>query len=227
MAHHLAGLPWPGDEDIIVRGVRIGTLKLGTPRLPRNRVDKRMVVKLLRKAAADQKWWWCLILVLAYNFMLRMPPELFAQFARPLLRMEGTRFTYGPIRRKQRVNWCSITAFCTCSTCEELCLHKWLPVLDSPRCCGGRRLGGYRPATWTAEMRSMLIDMGITDAQRWFGHDVRRGAAADVFAASGVDAMLQQGGWRSLGGARPYVGRDEVSAGYLAQACIDDSDPES
>ena len=69
----------------------------------------------------------------------------------------------------------------------------------------------------------MLIDMGIIDAQRWFGHDVRRGAAADVFAASGVDAMLQQGGWRSLGGARPYVGRDEVSAGYLAQACIDDS----
>ena len=76
-------------------------------------------------------------------------------------------------------------------------------------------------------MRGMLTAMGVPDAEKWFGHDVRRGAAADVFAASGVDAMLQRGRWRSLGGARPYVGRDEVAAGYLAQTCIDDSDPEN
>ena len=67
----------------------------------------------------------------------------------------------------------------------------------------------------------------MQNTKKWFGHDVRRGAAADVLASSGVDAMLARGGWRSLGGARPYVPRDEVSAGLLAQGLVDDSDPES
>ena len=54
-----------------------------------------------------------------------------------------------------------------------------------------------------------------------------RGAAADVFAASGVEAMLSRGGWRSLSAARPYVSREEVDAGLLAQGAIDDSGPEN
>ena len=55
----------------------------------------------------------------------------------------------------------------------------------------------------------------------------RRGAAADVFAASGVDAMLARGGWRSVASARPYVSGDEVAAGLLAQGVVDDSGPEN
>ena len=35
-------------------------------------------------------------------------------------------------------------------------------------------------------------------------------------AASGADAMLARGGWRSVASARPYVPGDEVSAGLLA-----------
>ena len=59
------------------------------------------------------------------------------------------------------------------------------------------------------------------------GHDIRRGAAADIFAERGVDAMLSHGNWRPLGGAAPYVPTDEVQAGLLAQGVIDESDPES
>ena len=73
----------------------------------------------------------------------------------------------------------------------------------------------------------MLNAEGVPDPESWFGHDVRRGAAADAFAASGVDSMLTRGGWRSLAGAKPYVPGDEITAGFLAQNVIDNSDPES
>ena len=89
------------------------------------------------------------------------------------------------------------------------------------------RLGGYTPAAWTSELRSLLESEGIANSQEWFGHDVRRGAAADVFAAAGVDAMLGRGGWRSIGGSRPYVHGDEIAAGQLAQNLMDDSSPEN
>ena len=154
---HMAGPPWPGDEDIVRRGVRTGTLKLHTPQLPRNWLGRRMVVRLLCNAAIDQKWWWGCIIVIAYNFISRMPSELFSQFARPLLQRDGHRFTYGPNWRKHRLNWCSGTAFCSCETCPEICLHKWIPILDSSRCLGSQRLGGYKPATWTAEMRARML----------------------------------------------------------------------
>ena len=76
-------------------------------------------------------------------------------------------------------------------------------------------------------MRKLLAKDGFQRPEDWFGHDVRRGAAADVFAASGVDAMLARGGWRSLRGAQPYVPLQEVDAGMLAQGAIDDSEAES
>ena len=86
-------------------------------------------------------------------------------------------------------------------------------------------MGGYSPASVTAELRTLLHAEGFVDSHQW--HHVRRGAAADAFAAAGVDAMFARGGWRSVGAARPYVPRDEISAGLLAQGVIDDSDPEN
>ena len=87
--------------------------------------------------------------------------------------------------------------------------------------------GGYCPSSWTATLRTLLAAEGVQAPQDWFGHDVRRGAAADVFATSGTDAVLLRGGWRSLAATRPYVPGDEVSAGLLAQGLADDSTPEN
>jgi hypothetical protein len=182
---------------------------------------------LLKRAVAKGSVWWAIILVLTYSFMLRMPSELFAQYRRELVQETGGRFIYGPIRRKQRLDWCNVMAFCTCGTDPALCLHAWLPVLDEQE-SGPRhvQLGAYTPTSWTAELRHMLTAEGVPDVEAWFGHDVRRGAAADAFASSGADVMLARGGWRSLAGARPYVPGDEVKAGFLAQNVVDDSDPE-
>jgi len=227
MAHQVAAVPWQGDSDVILRGIRLGTSKCRIPRFPRNRVDGRMVLRLLKRAVSEGKMWWSVILVLTYSFLLRMPSELFSQYDRSKLEQRGGRFTYSPIRRKQRLDWCAATAFCTCGTSEPMCLCVWLPVLDELEAQKSARLGGYSPSSWTAELRQLLAKEGIANPEQWFGHDVRRGAAADVFAASGVDAMLARGGWRSIGGARPYVSGDEVVAGQLAQNLMDDSAPEN
>ena len=75
---------------------------------------------------------------------------------------------------------------------------------------GHSRLGGNTPNTWLRELRCLLAEEGVANPEEWRGHDIRRGAAADVFAASGVKAMLTRAGWRSLRSAAPYVPRSEV-----------------
>ena len=216
----MAGVPWQGDHDAILRGVRLGTVKARAPRLPRQRVDKALLKTLLRHAFSQGRVWWCLIAVVTYNFLLRMPSGL--------LQVAGNRFLYGPIRRKQRQDFCTAFAFCLCNTDEALCLHTWLPLLDEQtRASANPPLGGFTPASWTREFREHLAAVGVPRPEEWYGQDIRRGAARDVFAASGVEAMLSRGGWRSLASARPYVSGDEVAAGQLAQGVIDDSGPEN
>ena len=228
MAHQVAGYEWQGDRDVILRGIRIGTAKCRIPRYPRNRVDASLACSLLKRAASQNLMWWAVILAIAYTFLLRMPSELFQQYDRGRIVASGGTFEYGPIRRKHRTDWSYIKAFCTCSVKPQLCMHVWLPVLDELEGeSGAARLGGFSPASWTEQMRKLLQEEGIAHPQEWFGHDVRRGAAADVFKASGVDAMLARGGWRSLAAARPYVPTDEVHAGLLAQGLLDDSSPEN
>ena len=228
LAHMASGRPWQGDGDPILAGVRKGTYKLQTPRHPRKRINARMVKQLL-KIAMQRGWmWWCVILILTYHFLLRMPSELFQQYDRRLLHTHRGKFCYGPIRRKQRQDWCTVVSFCYCANDSSLCLHTWLPLLDALESEGRHHLlGGYHPQRWTAELRELLQALGVRDAGAWHGHDVRRGAAADVFAASGADAMLARGGWRNVRSAWPYVSGDEISAGLLAQGIIDDSGPES
>lgn len=224
MAHQVAGVPWQGDRDIILRGLRIGTLKSRVPRFPRKRVDRKLARALLKRAITGGMSWWSVILVLAYNFLLRMPSELFGQYKRSFLRESGGRFSYGPIRRKQRLDWCTITAFCTCRTDPAMCLHAWCSVTDELDAVpNSKHLGGYTPTSWTARLRQLLAAEGLPDPEEWYGNDVQRGAAADAFAAEGVDSMLSRGGWRNLSGARPDVPADEILAGYLAQNVIDDS----
>ena len=229
MAHQLAGQDWAGDADIILRGLRLGTLKCQVPRLPRNRIDRKMIRPLLQKAIVKGKIWWAVILILTYSFLLRMPSELFAQYKRELVSVHGGRFVFGPIRRKQRIDWCEAVAFCVCAQDQSLCLHEWLPVLDELENKSREQpaLGGYSPSSWTSDLRDLLSAIGVPEPADWYGHDVRRGGAADAFAASGVHTMLSRGGWRSVAGARPYVSGDEINAGLLAQSVIDDSSPEN
>ena len=129
LAHQIAGFIWQGDQDPILQGIRKGTFKHQVPRLPRKRIDRIMVLKLLRLAVTQGRIWWSTLLVITYDFLLRMPSELFQQYRSDLLREHNGRFCYGPIRRKQRQDWCVVVAFCMCSVDRALCLHAWLPVL--------------------------------------------------------------------------------------------------
>ncbi|CAK0864902.1 unnamed protein product [Prorocentrum cordatum] len=131
--------------------------------------------------------------------------------------------SHGPIHRKQRGDQCTVFSFCTCGVDQGIRLHTWLPVWDELFRNEGRPLGGCIPASWTAEFRCHLRALGVASPGAWFGHGVWRGAAADVFVASGVKAMLARGGWRSVASAGPYVSGDEVAAGLLAQGVVDES----
>ena len=48
-----------------------------------------------------------------------------------------------------------------------------------------------------------------------------------AFKAGGPSAMLETGGWSSVGGSRPYVSQETFTAGLQAQTVVDDSDPDS
>ena len=222
-----AGQVWPGDSDPILKGIRRGTLKLQPPRYPRHRIRRPLVRRLLVLAVrkSSSKWlWWGFLAIMAHSFALRMPSELFGQFQVDKLQMVEGAWRYGPIRRKLRQDWQFAHSFCMCVRDKFLCMCSWSAVwqeLDHTV-----RWGGYTPSKWTAGLRDLLQELGVPDAPSFYGHDMRRGAAMDVFSEKGVAAMLNHCNWRSLGGASPYVSVDEVQAGLLAQGLADESDPE-
>ena len=222
-----AGEDWPGDSDPILKGIRRGTLKLQAPRYPRRRIRRPLVRRLLRLALSKSaaKWhWWAFLAIMAHAFALRMPSELFSQFQIDKLAFGNSAWRYGPIRRKHRHDWQFAHSFCLCAQDKFLCICSWKAVwaeLDHTL-----RWGGFTPSSWTGSLRELLKELGVADSASYFGHDIRRGAAMDVFSEKGVTAMLGHCNWRSLGGAAPYVSTDEVQAGLLAQGLADESDPE-
>ena len=154
-----------------------------------------------------------------------MPSEFFAQFSFSKLRRTYEGWEYGPIRRKMRFDWQYVKSFCCCSSDRLLCICSWQPLwreLDQTR-----SFGGFGPTEWTVRLRELLRELGIPNANDYYGHDVRRGAAVDVFSDRGIAAILHHCNWRSLGSAAPYVPVDEVQAGLVAQGFADESDPEA
>ena len=127
--------------------------------------------------------------------------------------------------RKCRLDWQFAHAYCVCSVDPFLCLCAWVKVY--PELDHSRKFGGFTPESWTAQLRKLLAELGVQEANKYFGHDLRRGSALDVFSERRVAAMLQHGRWKSLGGAAPYVSLDEVQAGCWAQGMANDSEPES
>ena len=55
------GQPWPGDNDPVLGGIRRGTRRLQLPRMPRQRVRRRLLRRLLvcaiQKHAPGWTWW--------------------------------------------------------------------------------------------------------------------------------------------------------------------------
>ena len=73
------GQPSPGDVDPVLRGIRRGTRRLQVPRVPRQRVCRRLLRRLLVCAIQknDPGWsWWAFLGIIAHSIALRMPSEL-------------------------------------------------------------------------------------------------------------------------------------------------------
>ena len=98
-------------------------------------------------------------------------------------------------------------------------MHRVWPELDH-----SKHLGGFNATKWTAGLRALHNELGVPNALDYHGHDIRRGAAIDIFSEREVAAMLQHSNWRSLGSANPYVPPDEIQAGLIAQGFADESE---
>ena len=214
------GQPWPGDVDPVLQGIRRGTRRLQVLRMPRQRVRRRLLRRLLVCAIQkhDPDWtWWAFFGIIAHSFALRMPSELFAQFSFGC--------EYGPIKRKMRLDFQFVKSLCFCLTDPLLCLcscHRVWSELDH-----SKHLGGFNATKWTAGLRALLNELEVPNALDYHGHDIRRVAAIDIFSERGVAAMLQHCNWQSLGSANPYVPPDEIQAGLIAQGFADESEPDS
>ena len=79
-------------------------------------------------------------------------------------------------------------------------------------------------ASYTLLMRQALIEAGGLSenaAALWTTHVSRRGAAADILHRQGLQAMLQQGDWKSARGAHPYTPKDEIDEIQMGEVLID------
>ena len=99
--------------------------------------------------------------------------------------------------------------------------HRHLD-LDHPK-----NLGGFSATTWTAGLRTLLSELGVSNAMDYHSHDILRCAAIDIFSEKEVAAMLQHCNWRSLGSGIHCVPPDEIQAGLVAQGFADESEPDS
>ena len=222
------GQPWKGDNDPVLRGIRRGTRRSQLPRMPRQRVRRRLLRRLL--VCAIQKhapgWpWWASLGIIAHSFAPRMPSELFAQFSFDTLRQRYEGWEYGPIKRKMRLDFQFVKSFCFCPSDPLLCLCSWHRIW--PELNHSKHLGGFNATKWTAGLQALLKELGVPNALDFHGHDIRRGAAIDIFSERGVAAMLQHCNWRSLGSANPYVPSDEIQAGLITHGFADESEPDS
>ena len=176
------GQPWPGDVDPVLRGIRRGTRRLQVPRMPRQRVRRRLLSRLL--VCAIQKnnpgWmWWAFLGIIPHSFALRMPSELFAQFPFDKLHQKYEGWEYGPIKSKMRLDWQNVKSFCSCSTDPFLCLCSWHRVW--PDFDHSKELGGFSATKWTAGLRTLLSELGVPNALDYHGHVLRL-----IFSQNGV-----------------------------------------
>ena len=118
-----------------------------------------------------------------------------------------------------------VESFCFCPSDPLLCLCSWHRIW--PELHHSKHLSGFNATKWTAGLRALLKELGVPNALDFHGHDIRRGAAIDIFSERGVAAMLQHCNWRSLRSANPCVPSDEIQAGLIAQGFADESEPDS
>ena len=164
--------PWPGDVDPVLRGIPRGTRRLQVPRMPRQRVRRRLLRRLL--VCAIQKNDPGFLVIIAHSFAPRMPSELFAQFSFEKLHRRYEGWEYGPIKRKMRLDLQFVKSFCFCSTDPFLCLCSWhrvWPGLDH-----SKQLGGFSATKWTAGLRALLNELGGSECTGlpWSRHPPRR-----------------------------------------------------
>ena len=116
--------------------------------------------------------------------------------------------------RKCRLDWQFAHAYCVCSVDPFLCLCAWVKVY--PELDHSRKFGGFTPASWTAQLRKLLAELGVQEANKYFGHDLRRGSALDVFSELPPCCSTAGGNpW----GARPRTFlwmRSKLAAGHRA-----------
>ena len=124
-----------------------------------------------------------------------------------------------------RLDFQFVKSFCFCPSDPLLCLCSWHRVW--PELGRSKHLGGFNATKWTAGLRTLLNELGVPNALDFHGHDIRRGAAIDIFSERCVAAMLQHCNWQSLGSVNPYVPSDEILAGLIAQGFADESEPDS
>ena len=193
--HIQRGFTWEGDNDAVLKAVRVGTLKAAPLGPPKRRVRRPLLRKLLRAAISSGRMWIGAMLNLGYIFALRMPSELFRQGRRSQFLLSARSIRIVNLKRKHKRSLCELARWCTCNTEPLLCPHPWVAYALKSK--SSEQLFDIRPASFRNEFHLLLREAGIPEADigGYTSHSLRRGAAIDILEQHGLQAMLAYGDW--------------------------------
>jgi len=229
-AHILSGFYWPCEACPILRDIRKGVANMMAVRGLRPRIRARRLIALVYVAVRRGAWATACRYALSYQYLLRVPSELLAQFTISLLHVDpSTGFTaLGPLRRKTSRSE-TLYAPCICnSNGAFVCAHKWATwALRKFETTPTALVLATPYGAFLRELRADLVAIGVPaeEAQRVGSHAFRHGAAKDLLEEAGLQTAMVRGGWRSAG-IFHYTPRSEVEAHTMAEVWENLSDDE-
>ena len=225
--HLLRGAPWQGDQDPLLKAIRVGTSRRLPLAPPKRRIRAGLLSRLLKECIKADYFVTGAAFCLAYVFALRVPSELLAQGRRSQFKVFADRICYTGLKRKGRTQLSELVRSCTCRTSPLLCPHPWLACAQKGS--SGDQLFKLSGAKFQARLQHFLALAGVPAGQLagYTSHAFRRGVGVDVLQQHGLQAMLACGEWRSPQSAAPYATLDEIDRFVLGSMVAEASGDES
>ena len=201
-------------------------------RRERRFIQQRSVTQLIRATVENDEDPFGMAILTTYVFLLRMPSECLPievhSGGRPdgcaaAITINDSEIILDLKRRKNRPGGSRLIRRCWCHDCKETCplhvLGKYMRSLGD----GSRPFALYTPGRALQLLRSYLAIIGVSEAQSYRTHDLRRGHARDLqVRGASLMEILRAGEWRSPAFLN-YLDLEELERDAVVEAHLGES----